>query len=168
MRARKALHRLWLLQGVLCLLLAGYAPAGAQDSDGIRIGLTVGGISTVGIVVEFFRDSRSLDVNVGTWAFSDLSLSVVAKQYIGSRALRPYVGGGFWLVIASPPEQRTGLGLIARVPIGLDWEVVSAHSLGAALSLSRALAVRRPDPEDDLPLNRRLVPLPGMYYRWTS
>jgi hypothetical protein len=28
--------------------------------------------------------------------------------------------------------------------------------------------VRRTDPEDDTPLNRRLVPIPGISYRWWS
>ena len=33
-------------------------------------------------------------------------------------------------------------------------------------NVNRALAVRRTDPADDLPLNGRLIPLPGVYYRW--
>jgi len=44
---------------------------------------------------------------------------------------------------------------------------VGGHSLGLTMNVNRALAVRRTDPGDQLPLNRRLVPLPGVYYRWT-
>jgi hypothetical protein len=33
--------------------------------------------------------------------------------------------------------------------------------------LNRGLAVRRSDPQDDLPMNKRLVPLPEVYYRFT-
>lgn len=160
--------------GFLCALVlgswsvpSGVAGQGSDAGDGVRFGLTVGGISTVGVAVEFFRDSRSIDITLGTWAFRDVSLSVVGKQYIGGRDLRPFVGLGLWLVLARPADQRTGLGLVARAPVGLDWEAAESHSIGAAVSANRALAVRRPDPDDDLPLAGRLVPLPGMYYRWT-
>lgn len=129
--------------------------------------MTVGGISTVGLTAEFFRNSRSIDITLGTWAFRDVSLSVVGKQYLGGRDLRPFAGAGLWLVVAKPSDARTGLGLVARVPIGVDWRVGGSHSVGGAVSLNRALAVRRPDPEDELPLTGRLVPLPGLYYRWT-
>lgn len=143
------------------------AGQGPGTGDGVRFGVTVGGISTVGLTAELFRDSRSIDIILGTWAFKDVSLSVVGKQYFGGNDLRPFLGAGLWLVLAKPPDARTGLGLVARVPIGLDWAVATSHSVGGALSLNRALAVRRPDPEDDLPLVGRLVPLPGLYYRWT-
>jgi hypothetical protein len=33
--------------------------------------------------------------------------------------------------------------------------------------VNRALAVRRTDPDDDLPPNGRIVPLPEVYYRFT-
>ena len=36
------------------------------------------------------------------------------------------------------------------------------------IGLNRALAVKRTDPEDDTPVNRRLIPLPGAAYRWKA
>jgi len=50
--------------------------------------------------------------------------------------------------------------------VGVDWMMFEDHALGAALNINRALWVRRTDPEDDLPLEGRLVPLPGLYYRF--
>jgi hypothetical protein len=55
---------------------------------------------------------------------------------------------------------------VLHAPVGLDWQAFDGHFLGAAMNVNRALWVRRTDPADDLPLNRRLVPLPGVYYRW--
>ena len=63
--------------------------------------------------------------------------------------------------------QRTGVALLIRAPIGVDWSVADNHAVGAALNISRGLHIRRSDPEDDLPMNNRLVPLPGVYYRLT-
>ncbi len=66
---------------------------------------------------------------------------------------------------AFPPSERTGLALVLRAPVGVDWSFVDDHAIVAALNLNRAIGVRRTDPEDDIPLNRRLVPLPELYYR---
>jgi hypothetical protein len=76
------------------------------------------------------------------------------------------VGAGLWLVAAKPSDGRLGLAAVLRAPVGVDWNLASAHSLGASLNVSRALWVRRTDPEDELPLTGRWVPLPGIYYRF--
>lgn len=155
------------------LLLAGVAAApldaqGSDAGDGFRIGLSFGGISTVGVTVELFRDTHAIEAGLGTWSFRDLSVSAVFKEYIGGRALRPFVGAGLWMVAAAPllENERTGFALVARAPVGVDWAFVDDHAVGAALNLNFGLAVRRSDPEDDLPMNRRLVPLPEMDYRF--
>jgi len=148
------------------------SPGSAQtpDNDGMRFGLSFGGVSTVGVLIEFFDGNQSLDFTIGTWAFKDVSVSAVAKRYMGDRAVRPYVGAGLWLAVASPAiaGERTGLALVFRAPVGVDWRARDDHSLGLAVNLNRGLLVRRSDPEDTLPMNGRLVPLPGLYYRYTS
>ena len=142
------------------------AAQGTGSGDGVRLGVTFGGISTFGVNVELVREHHALDFTVGTWSFRDLSLSVVAKEYFGAGDLLPFVGGGVWLVAAWPPGERTGLAAVFQAPVGVDWQMADGSYLGTSLNVNRALALRRPDPEDDLPLNRRLVPLPGVYYRW--
>lgn len=150
-------------------LLAPASPLSAQGSgtgSGVRVGVTFGGISTVGLTVEYVRDHHALDLTVGTWSFRDLSVSIVAKEYFGAGDLLPFVGAGFWVVAAYPEQERTGLAAVFQVPVGLDWQATDGSYVGMNLNVNRALAVRRTDPEDDLPLNKRLVPLPGVYYRW--
>ena len=155
----------------LALLCCAWTPGSYAQSpeagEGVRFGVSVGGISTVSLTVELFKDSRSMDFSVGTWSFRDLSVSMVAKQYFGAAPARPVVGAGLWAVIASPDE-RTGLAVVLRVPVGVDWEVADRHALGAFLNVNRGLWVRRSDPSDDVPLNRRLVPLPELYYRYMN
>ena len=140
---------------------------GSDAGDGVRFGISFGGISTVGLGVELFRDTHAVDLALGTWSFRDVAVSAVLKEYIGGSALRPFVGIGLWSVVASPPGERTGVALVLRAPVGLDWSFVDDHSVGAVLNLNRALWVRRTDPEDDLPLRGRIVPLPEVYYRLT-
>lgn len=156
-----------LLPAVLIALLVLPAPGGGQeDPTGLRLGLTLGGISFVGLTFEYqWTSSRSVDVTVGTWAFSDVSLSVVAKQYLGPRGIQPFVGAGLWGVTAFT-EEGTGGVLVLRAPVGLDWKVIEENYLGAAVNINRGLWVERADPDDDTPLNERFVPLPGFYYRW--
>lgn len=133
------------------------------------MGFTFGGISTVGFVVEYFDGNRSLELTVGTWSFRDLSASLVGKEYFGTGALRPFLGAGLWLVGAAPVREgeQFGLAAVLRAPIGVDWRAGGDHYTGLSMNVNRALWVRRTDPEDDLPVNRRLVPLPGVYYRWS-
>jgi hypothetical protein len=144
---------------------------GSEVGDGLRVGISLGGISAIGVTVELFRDTHAVDFGVGTWSFRDLSISVVYKEYIGGRALRPFVGAGLWMVAAAPSleGERTGLALVLRAPLGVEWGFVDSHSVGAALNLNRGLGVRRSDPQDDGPtmhLARAYVPLPEVYYRF--
>ena len=133
--------------------------------DGWRAGLTFGGISTVGVSFEIFRDSRSLDVTLGTFGFRDLGVYLGGRQYFFERAARPFVGLGLWGIV-SWTTPRNGYALVARAPIGVDWNFTRGHAVGAEIGINRALAIRRPEPDDDRELNERLVPLPGIYYRW--
>ena len=154
---------------LLALLGAGSTRLSAQGSgtgNHVRVGVTFGGISTVGLSVEYVDEHRSLDVTVGTWSFRDVSGAVVVREYFGAGDLLPFVGAGLWLVGAHPGGERTGFAAVLHAPVGLDWQALDNHYLGVAMNVNRALWVRRTDPEDDLPLNRRLVPLPGVYYRW--
>lgn len=146
--------------------LAAAQTPGPDAGDGVRFGISLGGISTVGLTVELFRDSRSLDLTLGTWRFRDVSFSAVAKQYLGAGAARPVVGLGFWTV-AARTDERMGWSLVLRAPVGVDWEIDHPHAVGAFLNVNRGLWVRRSDPADDAPLNKRLVPLPELYYRVT-
>ena len=159
------------IAAVLVLALTAWATPiagqGPNEGDGIRFGISVGGISTVSLNVEFFRNARSIDLSIGTWSFRDVSFSTVAKQYFGAGSAKPVVGAGLWLAVAAPGDDRTGLAVVLRVPIGVDWEVSDPHALGFFLNVNRGLWVRRSDPEDDLPMNKRLVPLPELYYRYT-
>ena len=156
---------------ITALAIAGFvfplSAQGAGAGDGVRFGITFGGISTVGLVVELFDDTRGYELGVGTWSFRDLAVSAVVKEYFGAGGLRPYLGAGFWVVAAWPPEERVGLALVLRAPVGVDWRLADDHAVGAALNVNRGLWVRRSDPDDDLPMNNRLVPLPEIYYRLT-
>lgn len=156
------------LLGLLWLPFTGAAPAAGQSThpDGFRFGIMLGGISLVNLTMEYTWGDRSVDVTVGTWAFQDVSVSVVGKQYLGPGGSRPYFGLGLWGVAAFAPE-GTGSVLVLRAPIGVDWRILQGHNLGAAMNINRALWVRRTDPDDDTPLNERVVPLPGVYYKWT-
>lgn len=151
---------------LLLVLAAPAGPVAAQVPDPVRVGVTWGGISFLGLTFEYQWRNWAVDVNLGTWSLRDVSLSVVGKHYLGpGEDLRPYVGGGLWGVVAFSDE---GIGsvLVARAPVGAEWEFVDRNFLGVGMNVNRGLWVDRTDPDDDTPLNRRLVPLPGFYYRW--
>ncbi|MFQ5535847.1 MAG: hypothetical protein ACE5GJ_00210 [Gemmatimonadota bacterium] len=166
--------RLLPLLAMLFLAPAAFPTVGAAqgsgDGSGIRVGVSFGGTSTVGLVVEFFDGTHAVEVSAGTWSFRDLGATVVAKEYFGAGAVRPFVGLGLWLVTAAPrqPSEQWGTAGVLHAPIGFDWRMRSHHYAGIQLNVNRALWVRRTDPEDDLPMNRRLVPLPEAYYRWRN
>lgn len=165
----RSVLRIRALAPLLAILWGVAAPLAAQGTgtgSGVRVGVGMGGISTIGLTVEYVHDHSALELTVGTWSFRDLSLSVVGKQYLGAGDLLPFVGGGLWLVAARPPGERTGVAAVLQVPVGVDWQAAEGSYVGMSLNVNRALAVRRTDPQDGLPLNRRLVPLPGVYYRW--
>ncbi|HSW28019.1 MAG TPA: hypothetical protein VLH75_00880 [Longimicrobiales bacterium] len=154
---------------LLALFSGVAAPLAAQGTgtgSAVRVGVGFGGISTVGLTVEYVHEHSALELTLGTWSFRDLSVSVVGKQYLGAGDLLPFVGGGLWLVAARPPGERTGVAAVLQAPVGVDWQAADGSYVGVTLNVNRALAVRRTDPQDELPLNRRLVPLPGVYYRW--
>ena len=148
--------------------VAGQVP-GADAGRGTRFGLSFGGISTVSVTVEVFRDARSVEASIGTWSFRDLSLSVVGRQYFGAARARPVVGAGLWLVgqPARPGEPRSSWALVLRAPVGVDTGFADRHALGLFVNVDRGLWVRRGDPADDTPVQSRLVPLPELYYRVT-
>jgi hypothetical protein len=125
--------------------------------------VSIGGISSFGVLVEWFSGTHAVELGLGTWAFQELSLSVVYKEYFFGSRLRPFVGAGLWTVVAR--GEQLGVALMARIPVGADWSFVDDHSVGAALNLNRALAVRRTDPTDQVPPVGRIVPLPEIYYR---
>lgn len=151
----------------LCGLLAAVAlsaplqPLQAQ----YRYGVSLGGASTVALVIERRWEHQGLELQIGTWAFRDLSVSVTGKQYVGSNDVQPFVGLGVWGLVAFAEEGR-GYGLIGRIPVGLDWTFTGAHSAALTIYLNRALWLRRPDPEDQRPPRTILIPLPEFSYRW--
>ena len=158
---------------LLLFLLPGYGaeartPSSSSGPEDFRIGITFGGISFVGLVMEYRWGDRAIDFNVGTWAFRDLAISVVGKQYFGPGDFRPFSGIGLWTVIApyQGTRERTGMALLLRAPVGVDWNINADHHLGGSLSLNRALWIQRKDPLDDAPPTPRTIPLPGFYYRW--
>ncbi len=151
---------------VLILILAALLPTGAQAQD-LRIGVSVGGASSVALILEQRWEHQGIELQVGTWGFHDLSVSITGKQYAGSSAVEPFVGFGLWGLIAFSEEGR-GYGIIARAPVGFDWNVSGDHTASLAIYLNRALALKRPDPEDKRPPRASIVPLPEFSYRWRN
>lgn len=149
---------------VWILWMAAMARPDAASAQ-YRFGVALGGASIVALVAEYRWDHQGVELQAGTWRFRDLSLSLIAKQYVGSYAVEPYAGVGLWGIAARAPE-GTGYGLILRLPVGLDWGFASGHTAGASLNFSRALALRRPDPEDRRPPRGAYIPLPELTYRW--
>lgn len=141
---------------------------GSGAGDGVRFGVSVGGISTVSLTAEFYRNTRSVEVSVGTWSFSSVSFSSVVRQYFLDSRVRPVVGAGFLVVRQGrqPGDTRSSWALIGRVPIGVDWSMTDSHAVGLFGNVNRGLWVRRGDPADDVPMVGRLVPLPELYYRY--
>lgn len=166
------------LFSVLVFVFAALAFSNPADSSAMvhhgsgpekaRIGISFGGISFMGLILEYQWGDRSIEMNIGTWTFRDLSVSVVGKQYFGPGDFRPFAGVGLWAVLAPAraEEDQTSLAFLARAPVGVEWNVDADHHLGGHLSLNRALWIRRKDPLDDLPPSGRFVPLPGFYYIW--
>lgn len=152
----------------IAMWAATAGPVGAQAFT--RVGVSFGGISTIGVVIER-EDSRSgWELNVGTWAFSDVSVSVVHRWYVGDPeyTLRPTVGLGLWGVAAFSSGARPGAVLVARAPLGIEWRPTERQAVLLDGNLNRALAVRRREENDDTPLSRRFVPLPGVSWRMRS
>ena len=164
-RRRGRVGRWGLLPLLFLFLLNQGLAAQTESASHLRLGLTLGGMSLVGVAVEYEREGRSVDLAIGTWSFDDISLSIAAKQYLGVGATRPFVGFGAWGVFASSEEGRGGV-LVLRAPVGVDWRMDGDHFLGFVININRGLRVWRTDPDDDTPVMSRLRPLPGLYYRW--
>lgn len=150
------------------LLVLSTRAASAQD-EGLRIGVYFGGTSLVGVLFDYFDSSGSTEITLGTFSFRDVSVSVVRRQRFGGGEVQPTVGLGLWAVAALPREdRRTGIALVARAPVGIDWNLQGDHFLTLDANLNRALWVRRTDPDDETPPAARIIPLPGVSYRWLS
>jgi hypothetical protein len=133
----------------------------------LRLGVTVGGIGLYGASVEFLWGSRSIDVNLATLSFKEVSLAVTGKQYFGRGDLRPFLGVGLLGIAGSTglDGEQTGKVLILRLPVGGDWNFTGRHYFGGSLAVNVGLWIDRADPDDDSPIERRPVPFPGLYYR---
>ena len=153
---------------LICLLASPLVAQTTDDDLRLRIGVTAGGIGSIGASVEFLWGSRSVDVNLATFSFSEVSLAVTGKQYFGGGDLRPFVGVGFWGIAGSTGQEgeQTGKALILRVPVGGDWNFTGRHQVGGSLAVNEGLWIDRADPEDDTPVSWRPVPLPGFFYRF--
>jgi len=153
----------------LCLSLSLQAePLLGQESGRWRLGVTLGGSALVGLSLEY-RDGRAAaELGVGTWSLRDLSVTAVGKYYAGGGGFQPFSGLGFWGVTAFPaePGERGGFALLLRAPLGVEYTPSRRHSTGLDVSLNRALVVRRSDPDDLTPPSRRIVPIPGLYYKF--
>lgn len=162
---RRAARR--LLPALAAAGLAGLAAADTASAQ-YRFGVVVGGASLIGGLVEYRWEHHGLEVQIGTIRGRDVSLSVTAKQYVTARALEPYVGAGLWWIV-SVEQEGVGNALVARAPVGLDWNLSSEHAIGGALYFNRILAMKRPDPLDTEPPTTALVALPEVFgYRWSS
>ncbi len=93
-RSRALLFALFSsLAGLLASPLTAQTPA---DDMRLRIGVTALGVGSLGASVEFLWGSTSIDINLATVTFKEVSLAVTGKQYFGSGDLRPFVGVGLW------------------------------------------------------------------------
>ncbi|NNF38788.1 MAG: hypothetical protein HKN71_08975 [Gemmatimonadetes bacterium] len=157
-----------LLALLLVVLLAPPLAARAQVPETARFGISVGGISTVGVLVEYVDAHGSTELNVGTWSFRDLSVSLVRRHYLGIARVRPSVGLGLWGVVGFPSDGRASASLVIRAPVGMDADTGDGHAFTLDININRGLWIRRSDPDDDTPMSRRLIPLPGVSYRWRN
>lgn len=132
----------------------------------MRFGITLGGTSFVGLTVELFDGNRSLELSAGTWAARDLTLSLVGREYFGAGSMRPTLGLGLWTVVAWSGSGRPGIAVVARAPVGFDWNPGGEHYLALDVNVNQGLWVQRTDPDDEAPMSHRLIPLPGFAYRW--
>lgn len=161
------LRALAILTAVGCASpLQGQDPVPRTPShDRVRLGVSFGGTGFVGIVTEYQRGDWSGELTLGTISFREIAVAIAGKRYFSSGNLRPAVGLGFWSLTAWT-DDGSGSVFILRAPIAVDWRVGGEHALGLEVGLNRALAVDRMDPEDDTPPSSRIVPIPGIYYRY--
>lgn len=170
---RPSLRPLRAVAAVLLLVVAATPapPPLAAQEDGVRMGVMLGGSGLVGASLELLGRHRTLELTVGTFSFGELGVSLTAKEHFGASAFRPSLGAGLWLMVApphreDPAEERSGLILLARVPLGFDWRMTDHQYLTFDINATRALWIRRPDLTDDRPTSGALVPIPALGYRW--
>jgi hypothetical protein len=150
----------------VALLCGALLPQGVHAQEDLRLGISLGGTSLIAFVTEIMEGRNSLELTVGTFSFRDLSASVVVRTYLGASAFRPVVGAGLWGILAPPQDaSRWGTAIVARFPVGFDWRLAPGHFVDLDLNVNRALWVRRKDLEER-PMNSRLIPIPGLGYRW--
>jgi hypothetical protein len=139
-----------------------------RDPGELRVGLSLGGTGFIALAAEFRRSGWGGELVLGTITFREVSVALSGKAYIGSERFQPAVGAGIWAMRAWT-DDGAGAILLARFPVAIDLRVTGAHSLGLEVAMNRGLLVQRLDPEDDTPVNRSFIPLPGAYYRygWT-
>ncbi len=156
-----------LSSSLAALLVAPLAAQATSDDMRLRVGITALGVGSVGASVEFLWGSRSIDVNLATLSFKEVSLAVTGKQYFGGGDLRPFLGVGLLGIAGSTglEGEQTGKVLLLRLPVGGDWNFTGRHYLGGSIAVNVGLWIDRADPEDDRPVERRPVPFPGLYYR---
>ena len=161
--------RRWRLPVLLGLILSvtvvAPGPGSAQEAEFLRIGFAYGSLSRFGISVEYVKDQTAAEVIVGTRRFDDLVLSLMAKQYLGEGFARGYAGVGLSNVTEWGRMGGVATGLLLRVPVGVEFRTFDANWLGLDVSVHRALAVKRADPEDTRPPRTFPIPLPGAYWK---
>ncbi len=157
---------------LLLIVMASEFPVLAQEitprtlrNDRVRIGISLGGTGFLGLVSEYQRGDWSAELTLGTISFREVAVAIAGKRYFSGGNLRPVVGLGFWSLTAWT-DDGSGSVFILRAPVAIDWRFQGEHALGMEVGLNRALAVDRLDPEDDTPPSPRLVPIPGVYYRY--
>lgn len=141
------------------------SPEASRDPGEVRVGLSFGGTGLVGLIGEFRRSGWGGELVIGTLTFREVSVALTGKAYIGEERFQPAVGAGIWAMRAWTAD-GSGAILLARFPVAMDLRFTGQHSLGLEVAMNRGLLVRRLDPEDNTPVNRTLVPLPGAYYRY--
>lgn len=169
-RRRLQIGLLWI--GLLFAFPGSASPQSSTDGEGMRFrfGVTAGGIGLVGLSFEFRWGNQSVDVNLATFSLKEMSLAVTGKQYFGGGEVQPFLGVGLWNVTAlsRADGENTGVSLVLRMPVGADWNFAGRHFLGGSIAVNEGLWIRRADPQDDTPLSRRPIPLPGFYYRMST
>lgn len=156
-----------LRRAILTLSAMGLlvVPPAVRAQDGLRYGISFGGTGFIGVVGEWRSRDHGAELLLSTFTFRDLSISVAGRRYFGASSLRPSVGAGLWFVVGTAPE-GTGTALVARFPLGGDWQAAGGHYATFELNVNRSIWVNRPELTDEAPTTARLIPLPSVSYRY--
>lgn len=167
-RPRRVLRHAAALSLILAALPGdGSAQATPRAMDGVRVGVTLGGVGVLGLSVEWISEElRSVELTLATFGFQDVSVGLTGRHYFGAGWLRPTVGAGLWLTRALSPGQE-GTAVLVRAPFGFDWRATDEQFLGATIAANRVLWMTRESPDvEALPAEGRLVPIPELAWRW--